>query len=1143
MSSQPLAGSRRGRLFRRYFLFIMALVCGALLASGAISLYASYQENKAGLARLQKEKAVAAAARIEQFVKGIEQQLTFAALPQLGSEGAEQRRIEFLKLLRQAPAVTDIVQLDARGQEVLAVSRLSMDTAGASKDRAADPAFLNAKPGKPWIGPVYFRKETEPYFSVGLRSGGAAGGVTVAEVNLKFVWDVVSRIRVGDKGKAYVVDARGQLVADPDIGLVLRKTDLSSLTHVKAALGGKEENETALLARTLSGAEVLTAWSAIETLGWEVFVEQPVAEVYATLNASIVRTILLLLIGLVVSAVVSTFLARSMVRPIRVLQDGAQRIGEGELDQRIEIKTNDELESLAEQFNQMTAQLRESYAGLERKVDERTSELRESLEQQTATSEILRVISSSPTSEQPVFDAIVASAQRLFPDKGFGLEIVVDGQLHIKAVALAPDGVVDEAAVRRLYPIPVDASSTTGQAILESRVVRVFDTEAEGAPAGSRMAGRAFGYREITAVPLLREGRAIGAIGMASRKTGGSLSPKQEALIQTFADQAVIAIENARLFDEVQARTREVEESLEYQTAISEVLRVISESPTDVTPVFRTILESAQRLFDQPMTAVFLYDGTNVDMVATINWPEKALEDAKRHYPAPPHPQMISGRVILGGTVLSIEDTLADPEYEKVTASAGHWRRMLGAPMIRDGATVGAIVVCWRKPGKTPQRQADLLKTFADQAVIAIENVRLLTETREALDRQTAIADILRAISDSVTDFKPILDVVVTRAAQICGARDAHIFLVEGERLVQAAVYGDLTRVEVPETLPLVRGTAPGRAVLDLQVIHIPDLALVSDDEYPISRELHQKFGHRSMLCVPLLREGAALGVIAMRRTEAGGFTDNQVALMRAFADQAAIAIANTRLFEEIQEKGRQLQLANQHKSDFLANMSHELRTPLNAVIGFSEVLIEGMFGDLNEKQLDYTQDIHSSGKHLLSLINDILDLSKIEAGRMELEVTTFDLPSALGNAVTLVRERALRHGIDLKMAVDETLGEYVGDERKFKQIMLNLLSNAVKFTGDGGRVTVAAHRAGEDIEVSVSDSGIGITPEDQPRVFEEFVQVGSNYATKREGTGLGLPLARRFVELHGGRMWLESVPGEGSTFFFNLPVKSGETA
>ncbi|MFN0162369.1 MAG: ATP-binding protein [Burkholderiales bacterium] len=772
---------RRGRLFRRYFLFIMALVCGALLASGGISLYASYQENKLALARLQKEKAIAAASIIAQFVKSVEQQLTFAALPQLGSEGAEQRRIEFLKLLRQAPAVTDITQLDAQGQEVLAVSRLSMDTAGASKDRSADPAFLNAKPGKPWIGPVYFRKETEPYFSIGLRTGG---GVTVAEVNLKFVWDVVSRIRVGQKGKAYVVDAKGQLVADPDIGLVLRKTDLSALEQVKAALGGKREDELALIGRSHDGTEVLTAWSPIETLGWEVFIEQPVSEVFATLNASIVRTGLLLLIGLAVSAIVSTFLARSMVRPIRVLQEGAQRIGAGELDQRIEVKTGDELETLAEQFNQMTERLRESYAGLERKVEERT--------------------------------------------------------------------------------------------------------------------------RELTA----------------------------------------------------------------------------------------------------------------------------------------------------------------------------------------------------------------------------------------SLERQAASAEVLRTISNSVTDYKPILDVVVTRAAQICSARDALVFLVDGERLVKAAAFGEFTLDEVPESISLVQGAAPGRAVLDRQVVHIPDLAAVDDEEYPISRELHKKYGHRSLLSVPLMREGEALGVINIRRTEAGGFSDTQIALMRTFADQAAIAIANTRLFEEIQEKGRQLELANQHKSEFLANMSHELRTPVIAVIGFSEVLIEGMFGEMNEKQLDYVQDIHSSGKHLLSLINDILDLSKIEAGRMELEVTTFDLPSAIGNAVTLVRERAQRHGIELKTEVADDLGDYQGDERKFKQIMLNLFSNAVKFTGDGGRVTVAAHRNDAAIEVSVSDTGIGIAPEDQPKVFEEFVQVGSNYATKREGTGLGLPLARRFVELHGGRMWLTSTPGTGSTFFFSLPVK-----
>jgi signal transduction histidine kinase len=289
-----------------------------------------------------------------------------------------------------------------------------------------------------------------------------------------------------------------------------------------------------------------------------------------------------------------------------------------------------------------------------------------------------------------------------------------------------------------------------------------------------------------------------------------------------------------------------------------------------------------------------------------------------------------------------------------------------------------------------------------------------------------------------------------------------------------------------------------------------------------------------------MLWEGRGIGAIFVGRDYVGPFSDKDIALLKTFADQAVIAIQNARLFREIREKSAQLEVANRHKSEFLANMSHELRTPLNAIIGFSEVLGEKYFGELNPKQLEYAKDIHSSGKHLLSLINDILDLSKIEAGRMELEVSSFDLPSALSNAMTLIRERAQRHGIALGLEVDRELGEVEADERKFKQIMLNLLSNAVKFTPDGGKVDVSAKRLNGKVEVAVRDTGIGIAPEDQAAVFEEFKQVGRDRMGKAEGTGLGLALTRRFVELHGGAIRLESAPGKGSTFTVELPLSAG---
>ena len=327
-----------------------------------------------------------------------------------------------------------------------------------------------------------------------------------------------------------------------------------------------------------------------------------------------------------------------------------------------------------------------------------------------------------------------------------------------------------------------------------------------------------------------------------------------------------------------------------------------------------------------------------------------------------------------------------------------------------------------------------------------------------------------------------------------------------------------------------------GRAAASREPVQIPNI-LEERTYAPRMREMLERFGFRASLAVPLLREDRIIGGLVVRRKSTGEFRPEVIELLKTFATQSVLAIQNARLFREIEDKSRQIEAANRHKSEFLANMSHELRTPLNAIIGFSEVLGERLFGELNEKQAEYTDDILSSGRHLLSLINEILDLSKVEAGRMELELATFDLPLAIDNARTFVRERATKHGINLDVTVDERLGEFVGDERKIKQILLNLLSNAVKFTPEGGRIGIKARQADGSVEISVSDTGIGIAPEDQPKIFEEFRQVGADYAHKIEGTGLGLTLAKKFVELHGGKIWVESEVGKGSKFSFTLPI------
>jgi len=342
--------------------------------------------------------------------------------------------------------------------------------------------------------------------------------------------------------------------------------------------------------------------------------------------------------------------------------------------------------------------------------------------------------------------------------------------------------------------------------------------------------------------------------------------------------------------------------------------------------------------------------------------------------------------------------------------------------------------------------------------------------------------------------------------------------------------------VDALRASPIPKGEgAIGMLAVTGEPVEIRDIADASAYQSRV-REILMRRGYRSLLSVPLLRDNHLLGGLVVNRASPGAFEPQVVELLKTFATQSALAIQNARLFREIEDKSRQLELASRHKSEFLANMSHELRTPLNAIIGFSEVLAERMFGEINDKQAEYLADILESGRHLLSLINDILDLSKIEAGRMEVELKDFALPEAIENTLVLVRERAHRRGIALGQAIGADVGGIRADERKVKQVLLNLLSNALKFTPEGGRIEVAARRVDDAVEIAVTDTGVGIAPEDQAAVFEEFRQVGTA-SKKVEGTGLGLAISRKFVELHGGRMWLTSEPGAGSTFAFTLPL------
>src|SRR4029450_2711179 len=645
-------------------------------------------------------------------------------------------------------------------------------------------------------------------------------------------------------------------------------------------------------------------------------------------------------------------------------------------------------------------------------------------------------------------------------------------------------------------------------------------------------------------VPMFRGDDIVGVIILHKLEVQ-PFTAKQIELVETFADQAVIAIENVRLFNETR-------EALEQQTATSEILRVISQSPSDVQPVFDTILRSAVRLCDGFYSGLSLGEGEMLHFRASHNIPSQGLEAMKRVYPLSVRDGSTgSTRAVRDCCVVHVRDLQEDPDISeggRQRASAIGQRTWVGVPMLREGIAIGVLAVARAEVKPFSEREIALLQTFADQAVIAIENVRLFKELEARTHDLTRSVGELRALGEvgqaisSTLDLQTVLSTIVARATQLSGTDAGGVYEYDAQREGFLPRAREHLETEIIETMLATRVRkgegATGRLAEVQEPIQLADI-LAAPAESRV-RGVLVRAGDRALLALPLVCEDRLIGGLTVIRKSTGGFAPEVIDLLRTFATQSALAIHNARLFQEIADKSRQLEVASQHKSEFLANMSHEMRTPLNAIIGFSEVLTERMFGELNEKQEEYSKDIHASGQHLLSLINDILDLSKIEAGRMELEVSDFHLPSALDSALTLIRERAGRRSIALQLNVDERLGQIQADERKVRQVVLNLLSNAIKFTPEGGRIEVGAAPKDGLVEISVSDTGVGIAAEDQEAVFEEFRQVGT--ADKKvEGTGLGLTRCRKFVELHGGRIWVKSELGVGSTFTFSIPVRHGE--
>jgi signal transduction histidine kinase len=598
----------------------------------------------------------------------------------------------------------------------------------------------------------------------------------------------------------------------------------------------------------------------------------------------------------------------------------------------------------------------------------------------------------------------------------------------------------------------------------------------------------------------------------------------------------------ADLENKVELRTHELSESLAQQTATSEVLQVISSSPGELDPVFQAMLENAVRICEAKFGQMFLVDDNNIRLAAHLGVPPALSEyDRQRGAFQPPAGGPIS-IVMQTKEVVHVAD-ISEQSPEHPAVKLGGARSLMAVPMLKESQLIGAISIYRQEVRPFAEKQIELVTNFAAQAVIAIENVRLLNELRARTDELARSVGELQALGEvsqavnSTLDLETVLTTIVSRAVQLTRTDAGAIYVFDQERneFRLRATYGmsETMIVAITDRRIGLGDANIGVAAKRRTPIQVPDLR--SEPPAPVN-EIILREGYRALLIVPLLRPDHIVGALVVRRKQPGEFPQSTIDLLETFADQSVVAIQNANLFHEIEEKGKQLAVASQHKSQFLANMSHELRTPLNAILGYTELILDGIYGEAPAKAQDVLKRVESNGRHLLGLINDVLDLSKIEAGQLVLSLTDYSMKDVLYNVFSAVEPLASGKNLNFKVDAPSDMPSGRGDERRLTQVILNLVGNAIKFT-DTGEVVIKATATNGSFTVAVRDTGPGISEADQGKIFEEFQQADSSATKKKGGTGLGLSISRRIVEMHGGKLWVESEPGKGSVFSFTLPV------